>query len=261
MLFTKGSKFVNIEMERRSVAYFGLSVIGGLVISTTRKFLQKSKSSLLFSTKISTSEPMIRKKSQIYTRTGDNGSSSLYNGERRPKTDLVFEALGHQDELNACIGIAREYSELHGIGLEDMLAEIQSRLFDLGAAVATPVQTSSEEKRQYTEFESVFTRQIESWIDELDSQLPPLKNFVIPSGGLCSTHLNLSRTVCRRAERSVVPLVLADQVDAEVGRFLNRLSDFLFVAGRTAAAQEGKAEILWTKAKATKMKDCSQPLD
>ena len=92
-----------------------------------------------------------RKKSALYTKTGDKGTSSLYNGERRLKTDVIFEVLGHQDELNCIIGIAREYCLQSQNGLDEMLSEIQSRLFDLGAAVATPVQTSSAKKKLYTE--------------------------------------------------------------------------------------------------------------
>ena len=92
-----------------------------------------------------------RKKSALYTKTGDKGTSSLYNGERRLKTDVIFEVLGHQDELNCIIGIAREYCLQSQNGLDEMLSEIQSRLFDLGAAVATPIQTSSAKKKMYTE--------------------------------------------------------------------------------------------------------------
>ena len=189
-----------------------------------------------------------RKKSTLYTKTGDKGNSSLYNGERRPKTDMVFEVLGNQHELCAILGIARHYCEIGDNGLHEIIAEIQSRLFDLGAAVATPVQTSSEDKKQYTTFSPVFTAKLEEHIDILDSLLPPLNQFRIPSGGLSSIHLNHARTVCRRAERSVVPLIAAEQVDQEVGRYLNRLSDFLFAAARTAAHREGAEELLWKKA-------------
>ena len=245
-------------------AYFSLSVFGvvGARCLAMRSYSEKGNNG------IPCNNPP--KKSSLYTKTGDKGLSSLYNGERRPKTDIVFEALGHQDELNAVIGIAREYCELSDSKLANVLAEIQSRLFDLGAAVATPFQTSSDEKRLYTEFSADFTSRLEGWIDEFDAALPPLKNFVIPSGGLCSTHLNLARAVCRRAERSVVPLVHAGQADAQVGIYLNRfcsinvlltiilktiitiisyrLSDFLFVASRTAAFREGRTELLWRKA-------------
>lgn len=127
-----------------------------------------------------------RRKSPVYTRTGDTGSSSLYNGERRPKSDRAFEALGHQDELNAVLGLAREHCRVSDNGLAPMLSEIQSRLFDLGAAIATPAQTSSDEKKEYTRFPQEFTQRLEEWIDEIDCQLPPLTNFVIPSGGFSS---------------------------------------------------------------------------
>ena len=121
-----------------------------------------------------------RKKSQLYTKTGDKGTSSLYNGERRLKTDIIFEVLGHQDELNCIVGIAREYCVLGNNGLDEMLSEIQSRLFDLGAAVATPVQTSSQKKKVYTEFSGQHTAKLEEWIDLLDASVPPITNFVVP---------------------------------------------------------------------------------
>ncbi|KAJ1395390.1 Adenosylcobalamin biosynthesis, ATP:cob(I)alamin adenosyltransferase-like protein, partial [Ochromonadaceae sp. CCMP2298] len=128
------------------------------------------------------------------------------------------------------------------------LTSIQCRLFDLGAAVATPfTSSSSEDKRAFTRFEKHHTEGLEKVIDELDAQLPPLTNFVIPSGGLSSLHLNLARTVCRRAERSAVPLVELGLVDAEVGRYLNRLSDLLFAAGRVAVMREKQEEIIWVK--------------
>lgn len=188
------------------------------------------------------------KKSQVYTRTGDSGTSSLYNGERRLKYDPVFEALGHSDELNAVLGICREYCSRSGLtDLVERLEEIQSRLFDLGAAIATPSQRSSDEKLRYTEFHSIHTERMERWIDIMDAALPPLQHFVIPSGGLVSTHLNLARTICRRAERSVTPMIQSGEVNPEVGRYLNRLSDFLFVASRVAAAREGTKEVLWRK--------------
>jgi cob(I)alamin adenosyltransferase len=144
------------------------------------------------------------------------------------------------------------------------LAEIQSRLFDVGAAIATPTSTSPKTKATAV-FPAANTAQVEEWIDALDAKLPPLKNFVIPvtsslllplgwsdgymyqSGGLCSTHLNLARAVCRRAERSCVALVDEEHVDPELGRYLNRLSDLLFVCVRFAAQHEGKPEILWRK--------------
>ena len=205
-----------------------------------------SDSESLFDT--SSGEKRKIKKSSVYTRTGDRGTSSLYNGERRPKTHRIFDALGVQDELCAVLGIAREYCEVNNNGLSEMLISIQSRLFDLGAAVATPInEKSSEEKIKYTQLDPELTLGLEKWIDELDAKLPPLKTFIIPSGGLSSTHLQSARAICRRAERTLIPLIEEDQCDREVGRYLNRLSDFLFVAARTAAFRENREEIEWHK--------------
>jgi len=191
--------------------------------------------------------PKVVTKSHLYTKGGDTGNSYLYNCEIRGKTDPVFHVLGDIDELNAVIGISREYCAIALNGLEDILTEIEWELFDLGAAVATPLQSSSMEKKKYTEFSGQYTSQLENWIDALDCCCPPLTNFIIPSGGLCSTHLNLARAVCRRAERAVVPLVQSEDVDSEVGKYLNRLSDFLFVASRFVALKEGRTEELFLK--------------
>jgi cob(I)alamin adenosyltransferase len=233
----------------------GVFFFAGTTAATFARALVNSRSSRALATVGGVQDPFLdnsggskRVKSSLYTKTGDKGASSLYNGERRSKTDRVFEALGHQDELNCVLGIAREHCAASHNGLEGYLVEIQSRLFDLGAAVATPKANSSEEKKKYTAFDPRFTSEVESWIDALDATLPPLTNFVIPSGGLSCTHLNLARAICRRAERAVVPLVQAEEVDAEAARYLNRLSDFLFCAGRVASMREKRTETLWRKA-------------
>lgn len=246
-----------MSFTKKQVLY-SIFLTGGVVLITTVivKVLSRKKIS-------SKKEPdsikmnSKRKKSGLYTKTGDAGTSSLYNGERRPKADITFEVLGHQDELNAIIGIAREHCTIAGNGLDKMLAEISSRIFDLGGAVATPVQTSSLKKKAYTEFSPLHTSVIEEWIDTVDGTLPPITNFVIPSGGMSSTYLNLARAVCRRAERSVYPLIEKEQVDAEVGRYLNRLSDLLFAFQRAAAMREGQEELLWRKAVLPTMIDTS----
>ena len=209
-------------------------------MKNTQSFLRKTLTTMA-------STPPPRKKSNVYTRTGDYGMTSLYNGERRTKTDVTFDVLGHQDELNCVIGIARQYCSENK--LDPMLCEIQSRLFDLGCAVATPLNNSSERRLKYTEFSPKHTQILEEWIDELDNELPPLKNFILPSGGLSATHLSLARSICRRAERSVYPLINDHQVDAEVGKYLNRLSDFLFVAARTASYKDGMPETIWKKSR------------
>ncbi|CAM9270798.1 unnamed protein product [Chrysoparadoxa australica] len=187
------------------------------------------------------------KKSILYTRTGDKGSSALYNGERRSKEDAVFEALGTCDELNAVLGVAREHCIATRNGMQSLLEEIQSRLLDVGAAIATPKNKSSDEKLSYTRFPARCTKEIECAIDELDSHLPPLTTFILPSGGHSAAALHVARVVCRRAERRVMPLVEGGEVDAEVGRYLNRLSDFFFAAARYAAFVEGFEEATWHK--------------
>lgn len=200
-----------------------------------------------FSTTDSTKE---NKKASIYTRTGDKGTSSLFNGERREKHDRVFEALGNTDELNAAIGVAKEHCELGENGLSFNLATIQSRMLDIGSAVATPrLNTPSEARINLTSFEESHVQLLESWIDELDATLPPLTNFILPSGGMASAHLHVARAVCRRTERSVVPLVAEGEVEAAVQKYLNRLSDYLFTAARFACMKEGKGETVYQKQK------------
>ena len=181
---------------------------------------------------------------KVYTRTGDKGESSLYNGERRPKDFQVFEALGDTDELNSMLGAAREFAlGVHGLeDLPEQLEEIQSRLLDVGSAVATPLATSSDAKVARTKFPEASVTALEHWIDEMDEELPPLKNFILPSGGKGPAFLHLARTVCRRAERKVVPLVREESVEPVVGRYLNRLSDCASPPGRGAGLGGGNAE-------------------
>merc|ERR1719295_751607 len=151
---------------------------------------------------------MNKRKIKVYTKTGDKGTSSLYNMERRPKDDPIFEALGDTDELNASIGIARQYCVESQNGLNEKLIEIQSRLMDVGSHIATPLSSdkSNESKKKHVEFDVENTSNLEEWIDELDASLPELKNFILPSGGMSSAHLHLSRAICRRCERRVIAL-------------------------------------------------------
>lgn len=188
-----------------------------------------------------------RKKSFLYTRTGDKGTSQLYNMETRPKSDPSFEALGNMDELNACLAIAVEHSSLAGNGLAEMLLTIQSLIIDASALVATPRDSSSARKINRTGFPTWCTDQLEACIDELDARTPPLKTFVVPGGGLAASHLHLARCVCRRAERSLQPLLGTGQGVEEVARYVNRLSDLLFAAARYASMIDGKPERPWKK--------------
>ena len=192
---------------------------------------------------------------KVYTRTGDGGSSSLFNGERRSKNDLVFAALGDTDELNASIGAARAQCEVAATAhptLGPMLPQldhIQSRLLDVGSAVATPRSRSNEAQlvRAVFDEEGEETQQLERWLDAMDVQLPPLRNFILPSGGLVSSSLHVARAVCRRAERSVTPLVLEEECSGRVAVFVNRLSDYLFVAARFSAMATAGTETPYQK--------------
>lgn len=199
---------------------------------------------------------------KIYTKTGDEGTSSLYSGERRSKTDAAFAALGDVDELNSIIGIAREFvasgtekkiesndevQRTRLTSIDEQLQEIQSRLLDIGSAVATPISTSSESKIKRVSFSEQHVDTLEQWIDQHDATLPQLTNFILPSGGFAASHLHLARAVCRRAERSVLPLVSQKSTDAQVSIYLNRLSDYLFTIARVAAKQDCKPEIVYKK--------------
>jgi cob(I)alamin adenosyltransferase len=180
---------------------------------------------------------------RIYTRVGDDGRTSLVGGETRPKHDLRIEAYGTVDETNATIGIAR----LHTAGdpeLDAMLARIQNDLFDLGADLATP-QVERKGREDLRVADTQVTR-LETEIDAMNEELEPLRSFVLPGGTPASAHLHLARTICRRAER--LATALAEKPDEFVSpatiKYLNRLSDHLFVAARHANAR-GASDVLW----------------
>jgi len=186
-------------------------------------------------------------KSSVYTRTGDKGSTSLYTGERRSKNDPIFEALGTVDELNAHIGLAREHCILAENNLHIVLEDIQSRLFDAGTHIATPLTTATQGLLRRAEFPSSTLKELELKIDELDSQLPMLRNFILPGGGLAASELHVCRTISRRAERLIVSLYAAGSLDATLLKYINRLSDFFFVAARWVALKSGKQEVIYKK--------------
>jgi len=182
---------------------------------------------------------------KIYTRTGDKGSSSLFNGERRRKDDLVFVALGDSDELNASLGLARANCGAHGgtraSHVISHLGLVQSRLLDVGSAIATPLTQSSEKRLARASFDDGghSASELEAWMDVMDTDLPPLRNFILPGGGVPAASLHMARAVCRRAERAVVPLVLGGDCEDAVAIYLNRLSDYLFIAARYMAVDAG----------------------
>jgi cob(I)alamin adenosyltransferase len=179
---------------------------------------------------------------RIYTRTGDAGATRLATGAPVSKADPRDEAYGGVDETNACIGLARV--GLADAGLDAMLARIQNELFDLGADLATPAAAGEAEGAALRILDSQVAR-LEGEIDALNEHLPPLQSFVLPGGTSAAAALHLARTVCRRAAREAVRLAEAGQpVGGPALRYLNRLSDFLFVAARWAN-DRGRAEVFW----------------
>jgi cob(I)alamin adenosyltransferase len=180
---------------------------------------------------------------KIYTRTGDDGSSALGTGERRSKADPRFEAIGTVDELNACIGIGRLHDQTLGPEIAAMLARIQNDLFDLGADLATPA--SADERRERLRITAAQVTRLETEIDHLNARLAPLTSFVLPAGTPAAATLHVCRTVARRAERLMVALAGEESVNREALRYINRLSDLLFVAARIAN-RDGAADVLWT---------------
>ena len=181
---------------------------------------------------------------KIYTRTGDDGSTALGSGERRKKYDLRVAAYGTIDEANAAIGLARLHTG-HDAELDSALARIQNDLFDVGADLCTPGQGKGPGGARLT----VTDKQIE-WleaeIDRFNAALQPLRSFVLPGGSAASAYLHLARTICRRAERLIAELKDKpdESVSSEVLRYVNRLSDFLFVASRYANSR-GAGDVLW----------------
>ena len=179
---------------------------------------------------------------RIYTRTGDDGSTALGSGERRPKYDLRIGAYGTVDETNAAIGIVRLHLREHR-ELDAMLGQIQNDLFDLGADLAVPEREGKPERLRVLASQ---VERLERDIDTLNAHLAPLASFVLPGGTPAAAHLHLARTICRRAERMMVEL--ADKPNEPVGgaaiQYMNRLSDFLFVASRSVN-DNGAGDVLW----------------
>jgi cob(I)alamin adenosyltransferase len=181
---------------------------------------------------------------KIYTRTGDDGTTALGTGERRKKYDLRIAAYGTLDEVNAAIGVAR----LHTAGntaLDGALARIQNDLFDVGADLCTPGKGKGPGGARL----SVTDKQVawlEAEIDWLNGELAPLRSFVLPGGSAAAAYLHLARTICRRAERLTAELKdkAGEAITPEVLKYLNRLSDYLFVASRYANGK-GAGDVLW----------------
>lgn len=186
------------------------------------------------------------KLNKIYTRTGDDGSTGLGDGARVGKNDPRVEAYGTVDEANAAIGLARLYA---GPDLDPVLARIQNDLFDLGADLCTP---DRGKPLGYEPLRIVAAQvdRLEQEIDALNARLEPLRSFVLPAGSPLAAHLHLARTIVRRAERLMVTLagLPSEPVNTIAIRYINRLSDLLFVAARIAN-NDGRADVLWTPGK------------
>jgi cob(I)alamin adenosyltransferase len=185
--------------------------------------------------------------SKIYTRTGDKGETSLFTGQRVPKNDPFIEALGSVDECNCAIGmsIAHLPEQAAFTPLREQLIIIQHALFDLGAAIATPRTRAATDKINKTRFDDEEIELLEKWIDAMDAELPKLRNFILPGGHPSGAMLHLARSICRRAERQVVPLNHHADVSDKVICYLNRLSDYLFIASRLINSQAGSPETSW----------------
>ncbi len=181
---------------------------------------------------------------KIYTRTGDDGTTALGTGERRKKYDLRIAAYGTLDEANAAIGIARLHTA-DDAALDAALARIQNDLFDVGADLCTPGAGQRSGRRAPHRHRGAGDW-LEDEIDRLNAELAPLRSFVLPGGSAAAAYLHLARTICRRAERLIAELKdePGESVTPEVLQYVNRLSDFLFVASRHANGK-GARDVLW----------------
>jgi cob(I)alamin adenosyltransferase len=178
---------------------------------------------------------------KIYTKTGDSGETGLFGGPRVKKSDPRVEAYGEVDELNAALGAARAIIEDPEI--ERQLAKVQEELFCVGAELATP--QGAKARSAIPPLDAAWIARLEAAMDAWDGELTPLSKFVLPGGTRTAAALHVARTVCRRAERHVVSLAAEVEIDPVVLAYLNRLSDFLFVAARVANHRAQKEEPLW----------------
>jgi cob(I)alamin adenosyltransferase len=187
---------------------------------------------------------------RVYTRTGDRGETALVGGKRVPKDTPRIEAYGVLDELNAAVGLARVFNEERLADgeahrwLDDVLKRLQNQLFDLGSELATPPDAVYEGMYRVGEAE---VRELERLVDHCQKELPPLKSFVLPGGGRIGAFLHQARTVCRRAEREILRLSRIEPLPEGPLKYVNRLSDLLFVLSRWATRRLGEPEYLWER--------------
>lgn len=187
---------------------------------------------------------------KVYTRTGDRGETALVGGKRVPKDSPRIDAYGTIDELNSIVGLARVFNEesidageAHQF-LDEVLCQLQDELFDLGSELATPAESFQEGMYRVGEDE---IHRIEKLIDKCQEDLEPLKSFILPGGGRVGAYLHQCRTVCRRAEREILRLSRQEEVNPNLIKYVNRLSDLFFVLSRWIAKQTGEQEYLWQR--------------
>ncbi|SMC45654.1 cob(I)yrinic acid a,c-diamide adenosyltransferase [Moheibacter sediminis] len=183
---------------------------------------------------------------KVYTKTGDKGTTSLYGGVKVSKNHVRIDAYGTVDELNSAIGLIRS-TEILPIYIEQLI-KIQKDLFHVGAELATPQEKmylANGKSRLPKLVSEIDIEQLENWIDEMEEELPPLMHFILPGGYLAASHAHLSRCICRRAERITVALNDLEEIRGFVLKYLNRLSDYLFVLARKISQDAAHEEIKW----------------
>ena len=178
---------------------------------------------------------------KIYTKTGDQGETGLFGGGRVMKDDARVDSYGEVDELNAAVGLAQSLES--NAELKALCQAIQDQLFTVGAVLATPQGSKADQAIPHVRPEWAFA--MEALMDRFDTELPPLTHFVLPGGSAAASALHLARTVCRRAERRVVPLVREQVAHADVLVYLNRLSDYLFTLARVSNHRSGVKDVPW----------------
>lgn len=185
---------------------------------------------------------------KLYTKGGDDGSTMLFNGDRVAKCNLRVDSYGHVDELNAFVGVTvgelqRADARPEFDSLLKKLNTVQHQLFDIGADLATPLNTDARQHIRPVEALSIGA--LEGWIDEAAAASPELKSFVLPGGSVVSAHLHVCRTICRRAERAVVNLAGQEEINEQVIIYLNRLSDLMFAWARWVNHVTGDGDVVW----------------
>lgn len=184
---------------------------------------------------------------KIYTRTGDRGETGLFGGRRVPKDDIRVDAYGVVDELNAVLGLCiSRLEEDRETDISERLRTVQADLFTLGSHLATPAPEDGGRHNDHVPpLPAERIAEMEGWIDEVEAETPPLRNFILPGGTEAAARLHLARTVCRRAERRLVTLMRSATIEPEVGIYLNRLSDLLFTLARCANHRAGTVDVPW----------------